>query len=186
MSRLFVPPKVARELLAERQKYVADLDAACHVDQVCKDWTRELRRLDPLLRMVRAPEYPVVGTPLLPGHYHMIRDNPGAPPSVTPVRGPNGEVDPPGSLLERLKSMDLQDARVVAAREREQREVQASHDRDVQRHREDRDQNILEKWLAVSRTQISMNDSVPWAQNHQGTKRRGPRGGGGTEPDPSS
>lgn len=176
MRHVFLPPKVARELIEERQKYVSDLDAACYVDQVCKDWTRELRRLDPLLRMVRAHEYPVIGTPLLPGHYHMIRDNQGAPPSVTPVRGPNGEIDPPGSLLERLKSMDLQDARAVADREREQREVQAAHDRDVERHASARDGELVERVLAATRTQVSMNPDVPWHQNaagKRGAKRRG-------------
>lgn len=173
MPHLFVPPKVARELLEERREYVSLLDEACHVDEVCKDWTRELRRLDPLLRMVRAPEYPVYGTPLIPGHYHMIRANPGAPPSVTPVRGPNGEIEPPGNLLEKLKGMDLQDARAAADMQRAQREVQAAHDRDHARHRESFDEELVERVAAVTRTQVSMNPDVPWAQNHQGTRRRG-------------
>src|SRR5258706_6870468 len=114
---LFVPPSVARELLDERQQFSAAVERGTYSDPICEQWDRELKRLDPLLRMRRAYDAYVIGTPLLPGHYHLIRDNPGAPPSVTPVRGPGGEfVYPPGNLLDRLKTMDLWDARVAAMR----------------------------------------------------------------------
>lgn len=174
MSRLFLPPTVARELLDERARYEADVTRACHSDHVCEQWNRELARLDPLLRMMRAPETEVVGTPLVPGHYHLIRINEGAPASVTPIRGPDGEfIYPPGRLLEQIKSMDLQDTRVERMRERTQRVLDERLERDKERLREERQREVLEKWWAASRTQVTTNTTVPWTQNHAG--RRGAR-----------
>jgi hypothetical protein len=173
MGRLFLPPRVARELLEERRQFAGAIDRETYKDEVCHRWDKELSRLDPLLEMVRARDCFVVGTPLLPGHYHVIRRNEGAPPSVIPIRGPEGFIYPPGRLLEQLKTMDLQDARVERMRERVQRSLEERAERDRERVREERQREILERWWATSRTQVSMNPDVPWHQNAAG--RRGAR-----------
>lgn len=172
MPHLFVPPAVAHALLEERRVYAADLARACHTDHVCDRWNRELRRLDPLLRMVRAPEMEVVGTPLVPGCYHLIRDNPDAPQSVTPITGPDGGFrEPPGSLLEQLQSMDLQNPSVRRMRARVQQKLDEQQDRRREEIRGERQRDLLERWRAVSRTQVSTNTDTPWSQNVNG--RRG-------------
>lgn len=172
MATLFLPPRVARELLDERQRFAQCLRNACDTDAVCDEWNPELRRLDPLMQLVKAPEYTVVGMPLVPGHYHLIRWNEGAPPSVTPVRHADGSFRvPDSSLLDKLRFLDLQSAQVVAAHRVMQAREQIAEAREKANTREARQGSILERYKAVSRTQVSMNDETPWAQNHAGYKR---------------
>jgi hypothetical protein len=178
MARLFLPPNVARELLDERRQFTAAIDRETYKDEVCHEWDRELSRLDPLLEMVRANECFVIGTPLVPGHYHVVRRNPGAPPSVFPVRGPDGEfTHPSGGLLEKLKTMDLQDTRVERMRERMQKSLDERQEREKQQAREERQEEALERWLAVSRAQVSMNADAPWSQNAAGRRGARPKAG---------
>lgn len=172
MAQLFIPPKVHQELLEERRQFAADLFNCTYVDDTCIRWNRELRRLDPRLSMRRAYDQPVLGMPLEPGCYHLIRDCPDAPPSVTPVRGPDGGFcEPPGGLLEQLKSMDMQNPNVIRMRAR----IQALEERRMERHkeelREERIDETLERLAAASQTRVSMNPDAPWSQNMNG--RRG-------------
>jgi hypothetical protein len=180
MSRIFVPPRVARELAQESRQWAADLDKVCHTDKVCDEWTRELRGLDRRLRMVRAPDKPVLGLPLYPGCYHVIRDNDfGAPPSVvTAVRGPDGGfMEPPGKLLDALKEMDLQNPRVVAAMRARVAATEAAVEREKQQRHDEKVDEVMERWQAGTRTQVSMNPDTPWSQNAAGLRQvRKPKG----------
>jgi hypothetical protein len=174
MSRIFVPPRVARELAEESRQWAADLDKVCHTDKTCEEWTRELRGLDPKLRMVRAPERPVLGLSLHPGCYHVIRDNDfGAPPSVvTAVRGPDGEfIEPPGKLLDAIKSMDLQNPAVVRAMAARVAAAQAQEERQKANRHEEKVDEVMERWDAAHRAQVSMNTDVPWSQNAAGLRQ---------------
>lgn len=177
MPRLFVPPKVARELAEETRRFNAAIDTVCSTDRICDEWTRELRRLDPLLRMVRAPEQPVLGLPLHAGCYHVVRDNPGAPTSVvTPVLNEHGGfMEPPGRLLDQLKGMDLQDTRVERMRERIARTEAERAQRAKELAREERQEELRDRVNAAMRTSVSMNPDAPWTQNAKG--RRGKREG---------
>jgi hypothetical protein len=171
LPKLFLPPKVHADLVEERRQFAADLFNVTYIDDTCVRWNRELRRLDERLSMRRAYDTPVLGMPLEPGLYHLVRDNPDAPPSVTPVRGPDGGFcEPPGGLLEQLKGMDLQNVDVVRTRAR----IEALEARRVERHkeelREERVEETLERWAAVSETQVSMNREQPWSQNVKGRK----------------
>jgi hypothetical protein len=171
-SSLFVPPSVARELLDERLQFIQTLIRACAKDHICHEWDRELQRLDERMEMFKAPEQLVIGMPLEPGFYHLVRWNETAPPSVTPVRGEHGEFRVPDSgLLDKLRSLDLQNAQVVARHKLEQARAQATHERDKLNRRQARQGDILERWHAVSRTQVSMNTDTPWAQNAAGLAR---------------
>jgi hypothetical protein len=171
MPKLFIPPKVAKELIEERRQFAADLEKVTYSDHVCEKWNRELRRLDPRLRMRRAFDKPVLGFPLEPGLYHLILDPGNAPPSVTPVRGPDGGFcEPPGGLLEQLKSMDMQNPDVLRMRAR----IQVLEEQRVERHkeelREERIDETLERLKAVQETRVSMNRDQPWSQNVSGKR----------------
>jgi hypothetical protein len=171
MSRLFLPPKVARELLEERSQFSADIEKVTHSDKTCEEWDRELKRLDPLLRMRRAPEKPVLGLPLHPGCYHLIRDNPGAPCSVTPVLGPDGKfTEPPGHLLEQLKAMDLWDTRVERMHRRIKQAEEERQERYERSISEQRREELFERLDSVTRAQVSMDRSIPWTQNANGRR----------------
>jgi len=176
MPRLFVPPQVHERLVAERQQHNAELTRACYSDRVCEQWTRELKRLDPLLKMVRAPEHVVIGTPLEPGYYHVVRCNENAPWSVFPVRGPEGEfVYPPSGLLDRLKAMDMWNASVPRLREQMQRKAQEELERRKVTERRDRQEQIVDHYRKVTSASISMNRDSAWHQNVAGRRGRGPR-----------
>lgn len=171
MPHLFVPPRVKQELLEERRQFEQCILNACTTDPVCEQWNKELQRLDPRLRLVKAPEYLVIGMPLEPGYYHLVRDNETTFPTVTPVRGEHGEYREPDSrLLEQLKGMDLWNANVIAAHKLQQETERRQAEQDKHRTRDARQGDILERWHAVSRTQVSMNRETAWSQNQAGQR----------------
>src|SRR6266705_3618174 len=95
---LFLPPRISRELLAERHQYQADLMAMTHMKDVMDSWNKDLKQIDPYLELIKARDDLSVQTAALkPGYWHIIRHNPGAPPSVTTWQGPNGEYREPDS-----------------------------------------------------------------------------------------
>jgi len=179
MSQIFVPPKVARELAEETRRYEADIDRVCHSDATCERWTYELRKLDPYLRMVKAPERPVLGLALVAGAYHIVRDNPTAPVTVTPVVNNEGlPMEPPGSLLEKLKGTDLQNAQVRRMREQvaEAERVAAVKQDEVDTER--RVETAMEHWRARTQTRISFDPDHRWTQNAAGRKAASQRKAG--------
>lgn len=70
---------------------------------------RELRSLDPYLRVVFITENAPMGVPgVVPGRWHVQRKNPGAPDSYLPILGPDGEYSEPSyKLIEDMKRNDL-------------------------------------------------------------------------------
>lgn len=173
MARLFVPPRVAEQLRNETLQFAAVIEQACHQDYVCKAWTKELQRLDPLLSMVRAPDRQIVGTPLVPGAYHVKRDNPGAPPSLIPVLAEDGSpMHPPGRLLEQLKGMDSWNTDVASMQRRIRAAEEDRAEREKLARREERQAAILDQYKAVTNASVSMNPDVPWVQNVSPAARR--------------
>lgn len=169
--RMWVPPRVSRELIEERRQYGADLDLVCSTDDITRQWTRELRRLDPLLKLVRAPETGINGLPLYPGAYHVIRMNQGAPWTVTPIVTNDGEyMEPPGSLLEQMKGMDLQDVHVRMDRERRIADAQAAEEKEKETARARRLEAGMDSYRARFQTSVSMNRDQPWTQGVRGKR----------------
>ena len=173
MAHLLVPPSVARELAEETRQFAGVIDPACHQDRTCLEWTRELVRLDPHLSMVKAPDCQVVGTPLVPGAYHVKRDNPGAPPSLIPIRDEEGRpIHPPGRLLDQLKAMDAWNTNVREMQDRIRRVEEERQQRARENLRAERQENILDQYKSVTETSISMNTDTPWTQNASPAARR--------------
>lgn len=173
MSRLFLPPGVSRELQQERLAHHARVVALTHYSDVMDDFNRDLKAIDPYLQLVKAKETIEVGTPLKPGYWHIIRHNPGAPPSVMTIEGLDGEYVEPSSGVFRqlLEWCDLQNP-AVGHRRRERAEAARDAERKrLAREREEADDEAMQRLLAATRTQVSM---VPrWSQNVAGRRRRG-------------
>lgn len=173
---LWVPPKVSAELLEERREREARALLFMHTTKVCDEFNPELKRIDPALEMVFLPEpmpLDVVSAGGRPGRYNIVREgSKGGPLSFMPIVGPDGEfVEPTSRIFDELKLMDWWDPAVrQARRDREQRLEDARRKRQEEERRE-LDEEVLERYLAATRTQVSMNDSVPWAQNASGYKR---------------
>jgi hypothetical protein len=85
--------------------------------------------------------------------------------------GAGGFVEPGSWVFDALARSDLWDERVQRDRRRIQRELVEAKARRKERERAEADEDVLERFLAVSRPQVSMNRSTPWAQNAAGLRR---------------
>lgn len=174
MGSLWVPPKVDRKLKEESNAYTASVESM--VDRfrgILSEYTARLKEIDPHLELIFArPNAAAAG--LVPGRYHVMRHNPGAPPSLMVVEGPNGEFIEPGSrLLDEVRAKDMWSPEAV--RDRERARARREYEREMERQRETelRQQELLERWRAATQTSISMHRTVtPWTQNRSGNSRR--------------
>lgn len=174
---MWLPPGVSAELLHEREEFRADLEtrtvraAMLKVKGILDEFNHELKRIDPKLEMVRAGD-DTHGTPLKAGYYHVIRWNDGAPPSVMTVEGEHGEfVEPTSRVFEKLKRNDLWDPTNMRLLRQRQRLADEAAEKRKLKEREERQAEIMDRYLAGTRTFVSMDRSVPWSQNVRG--RRG-------------
>lgn len=183
MSRLFIPPRVAHELEQETQRRQTSALGVLERAAVCKEFDPDLQRIDPDLSMVFCPEITpqdrAKGGPILdavaagarPGRYNVMRQAPGAPWTFKPITGPNGEfVEPTSRVFEMLKEQDWWDPAVRHVREQREQRLEDARRRREENERRERDEVAWEHWQAVSRTQVSMNRSTPWSQNHAGQR----------------
>jgi hypothetical protein len=172
--QLIVPSHVTRDLQEQTREYAAQLWQLFDFDDpICKKWNPELEKIDPRIKLGRAkPLAHLPGYPVKAGYYHFLRDNPGAPPTCDTITGPDGEsfAEPDSSVLEKIRSNDLLDPRVVvtmeAAREREQE--QEAYER-AQR-RDERQAEIYERYVAGNRAFVSLSDATGWTQSAKGKR----------------
>lgn len=144
-------------------------------------WNRELKQIDPWLRLAQAPLMAIVAG-VLPGFYHLVRLRDPASSMMmmlTPLQGPGGVfVEPSDAMLQGLRAADLQNPRAVA--DRVKRDRDAAELRRIEEARDDMDRRdqIREGINAITRTQVLMSPDVPWSQNVAGQKRptRGKKG----------
>lgn len=167
---LWVPPKVERELRDRTTEYEAELRGMFRFDGGILDvWNRELKQIDPLLRLVQAREK-AHAPGVRPGYYHLWRDNPGAPPWVQPLTGPHGDfVEPNSAMLGVLRASDLQNARAVADRRRLEMEAEREADRLKKAGHDERVEGAVELVKSLTETRVSMTDQG-WSQNVAGRK----------------
>lgn len=176
MPELFLPQSFVNGLAEEyRRGFEADVLASVTVeDPVCDDFTRRLQRVDPDLFMVRARAHVRPGTPLWPGHYHVLKRNLGAPMSVFHVHdGHDGFVVPTERVFEMLAAGDLRDPRTLRQWAEDQRRAEQAVERDRVLETEDRRTELRERVNAAVRTQVSLDRSIPWTQNASGRRPQG-------------
>ncbi len=138
-------------------------------------WNRELKLIDPFLRLMQA--MPMAYTPgVRPGYYHLVRLRDEAVSSmlwVQPLTGPAGEfVEPTSQMLDILRSHDLQSVAAARARHEADQRAEESKLRAEQRDKEDRIDEMTERFKAATRAHVSMTD-VNWTQAANPTARRG-------------
>lgn len=176
MPDLLLPPDVVREIQKrkwadQRAEFRARVEQLFDFgDSVCELWNPHLRDLDPLLRMGRArPLAYEPGWGVQPGFYHWVRDNENAAPTVTPITDAGGGFrEPDSGVLEDLRRSDLRNPAVFIGllQQAKAKEVAASADRLAER--EERQQEILDRFIAGTRVGVSMNTDTAWTQNHAG------------------
>ena len=101
---------------------------------------------------------------LKPGYYHVLRHNPGGPPSLIAVEDEEGNFkEPDSSLFNRLKEMDCWDDRVLRDREKLQRKLDEATERRKKREREAKAEEILDRLKARNNPGVSFaNQGKGW------------------------
>jgi hypothetical protein len=169
---LWVPPKVARELREETLEYnVSTLDMFDLFGPFYDKWNRELKKLDPMLRLGKAKEK-AFAVGVIPGYYHLIRINPGAPLWTMPLHDSQGRfVEPTSRMLDQLRERDMQNMRVVRDRQKQIAVKEKADEKAKQDRREYLEEKAEEHYAARFKTRVSFNPNMKWSQNVAG--RRG-------------
>lgn len=172
MSRLWTPPSVSKELRDNTNHAKAELMQMVYLKGVMDDFNKELKEIDPYLELALAGEKILAGNPLRPGYWHIIRHNPGAPPTVMTIEGPNGEYMEPNSEVFRMlkEDNDMWNPASMHRRRKREEELERVKERRKERERQDRQNEIQERWNAATRTQVSMLPN--WSQNVKGRSGR--------------
>jgi hypothetical protein len=188
-SGLFLPPRITRELADESRRRETEALKALSADhwyQWKKEFDAQLEHVVHGMRLVSCPDpapLDAVAQGASPGRWHLVWPSwNGGPLNIAPLVldretgkpriGGDGDFAEPGSwVFDQLAESDLWSDRVQRERRRIRREAEEAKRKRQEQERADRDQDVLERVKAVTRTQISMNRSVPWTQNHAGSKR---------------
>lgn len=178
---LFVPPTTAKRLLEERAQREAELQKVAFGQerfQWKKEFDHELDRLVPGMRLLFCPDpapLDAVAAGAFPGRWNLVWPGyHGGPLCVKPLETEDGGFREPGSwVYDMLAREDLWSERATRERNRIRREADVAKARRLERERAERDQDVLERYLAGTRAFVSMDRSRPWAQNASGLRKRG-------------
>jgi hypothetical protein len=181
MTDLWLPPtarkepKVADHLVEGRKDFTAQLLELVYLEGgILDEWNPELKKIDPLLRLGQAVEEVPAGFPLIPGYFHLLRFNMNAPPTVTPITGPNDSFAYPTSrMLDRLRESDLQNRAAVEARRVEMENRVRAEEREKTRFRDARREELFDRLASARETRISFDRDHAWTQNVNGRRARG-------------
>lgn len=89
-----------------------------------------------------------------------------------PIEGPDGErLEPGPHMFDMLNDGDMWDPRFMQHIRAARRRAEEAADRERARQRQERQEHLRELVDASTRTQVSMNTSVPYAQNAAGFNR---------------
>jgi hypothetical protein len=167
---LILPDRVVRDIRAER---ASEIERAIRTE-VCAEFTRELKRIDPGLELVWWP--PSANAPgFVPGRYHVVWHHPSnGLGSVEPlVDKTGGYREPDSSLFELVRGSDMWNDRLVRDKKRIREQALKAKEKREREELEQIEQEAGERWLAATRAQVSMNRDTPWSQNAAG--KRGSR-----------
>lgn len=169
---LWVPPSadpmlaMRNELDAERRAY-----AESAMGQI-EHLRAELRRIDPYLTLERVhANAPDDDPATIPGYWHIVRHNPGAPDTWEPITGEHGEyVEPTSRIFDKLAEGDMwRDDYGRRARKRQARAA-ADRERDKERRRAAKALEFNERAAAATQVRISFDRDHRWTQNTAGRR----------------
>lgn len=137
MSRLILPPIVdyneRRARLAERH-------------EALKWFDRELKELDPYLELIKASESSDEPD-LIPGYWHIRRQNPVGIQTYIAITGPAGEfMEPHSGVIEDLRRMDLQRPGAWEEFHRNLSEKESAASRAAEEQREEFREEFMERY----------------------------------------
>lgn len=189
MATLWKPPRVERELREESARREAEALGALEGDSRVRwrlEFNAQLERVMHGMKLMWCPDpapMDAVVQGAQPGRWHVVWPSiAGGPLNVQSLvicpetgeprlGGAGGFVEPGSWVFDRLAEADMWNDRSMRERRRIQEEAERAERRRVELEAAEFDERVLEHWRAVSRTQVSMNRSAPWAQTHAGTRR---------------
>lgn len=180
---VWVPPTVSPKLQEETRRREAEA-AQGLIDQQwawVEEFNRDLEGVWPGMRLKWCPDpapIDAVAMGARPGRWGILMPSQnGGPGSVKPIVGPDGGfVDPSlnaSAIFDSLREQDWWNPQVRRERDRARVEAERAAERRKQQERDERNAEVLERYLAGTRAQVSMSRDVPWTQNSAG--RRGGR-----------
>ena len=168
---MWVPPRVAQELREQTQAHNTAVQGMFDFD-IAAEWNQELRKIDPLLRIAKAKER-AHAPGVVPGYYHLVRINPGAPLWVQPLHDQNGQyVEPSSAMLNWLRGADLQNPVAVRDRQKLDKAAEKAAERTAALEHEQRVDTMMDRWKAASQVRIPFNTDSRWSQNVAGLRGR--------------
>jgi hypothetical protein len=163
MSTLLLPPDVVREQMIDAQM----AETLAHVEE----FNKALREIDPYLELVWVGEkadFPG----LIPGRWHVVRRNPGAPDDYKPIVGPDDEyMDPHSGVFEQLARDDMWRGDAKERRYKLRCQEQAARQRQRDREAEDRRLEFAERLKALTNPGVSFAEAGKW--KYRAAARRG-------------
>lgn len=163
MSQLILPDSVRHQIDFEQQ-----LEQLGTRHGWLKHFDTELRAIDPYLSLVKASDS-AEQTGLVPGFWHIKRDNPTTIPTFIPLRNDDGGFAEPNSAhLEMVRRNDLQRAGAFEAFKKKQDNFEIERQRAKDAQTDERRIEMAERIEVMERAQVSMKDG--WVNSAKGRK----------------
>lgn len=152
-------PRAAREAYLQDNAEI-ELETM-RVMGTLEQFNKELREIDPYLKLVKAKETTTVQG-LKPGYYHLVRYEPGFPAYIKPVQHDNGEYrEPDSSVFEMAMLDDMWNDRTRKALREARKKADEARKRQKERESMDRAREFDERLASRNRVQIHVR-SKPW------------------------
>jgi hypothetical protein len=175
VSKLWTPPTVSRELRESTAEHnVATLGMFDFNYGVFDKWNKELKKIDPLLRLGKAKDG-AFALGVIPGYYHILRipESNRDPLWVVPLHDGNlGFVEPTSAMLDMLRASDMQNPRVMREHKRVQEELAAKEEKQRQEDSDRRKDMAYELWKANTQVRIPFHNDARWSQTVKGQRGR--------------
>jgi hypothetical protein len=150
--RIVIPQVVAEN--QELEKRLEAVTAARERGEFLKWFDRELKDIDPKLSLVKATEGADLPG-LIPGYWHVKRENDATVDSYLPIHGPDGEfMEPHSGVFRDLRRADLH--RTGALQDIRDRHARKARDRERLRSvwRNDKKQEFAERYKSLTSKQV--------------------------------
>lgn len=158
MAQLWLPSSAQDEINQDRAEIAAEY---AEVRGTLDHFTRELRKIDPRLKMVKAHDRVRPGSPLKPGYYHVLLESPGHPTTIMPVEYDNGAYrEPDSAVFEMVERNDLWNDRAQRANRERRRKLKEAAERQRARESRERVDHFNERWASANRTSILVTKNV--------------------------
>lgn len=159
-------------ILPDRVRYQLQFDQQLEQMNKRHSWLRhfdaELRAIDPYLSLVKASE--AADQPgLVPGFWHVKRDNPTTMPTFVPLRDQDGGfAEPSFHHLEMLRRLDMQRPGAFDEFKRRQDELAQQAERRREAEAEERRDEMAERIASKERASVSMTEG--WKNSVRGKR----------------